>query len=267
MKIQTIVVSLSVLVLIEALAIRPVIAATSQDQDGKTSSVLVELFTSEGCSSCPPADRILSELQERQPIPGVHVITLSEHVDYWNYLGWSDPYSSEFYSQRQRQYALQFRNSTTYTPQMIVDGRAEFVGSKYNQAISSIKAAAALPKAHISLDARTSQGKVDFKGEARLPDDFKTQDVSLYGALVEDKLRSAVKRGENSGRTLEHSSVVRELVNLGEIRDSKPIQFEKSINEVPTWKPENLRVIVFAQDKTNLAILGAAESRVVELAP
>src|SRR5258705_6697781 len=108
--------------------------------------VLVELFTSEGCSSCPPADEVLSKLDKTQSIQGIEVIALGEHVDYWNKLGWLDPYSSAEFSARQSRYADGFGQESVYTPQMIVDGRDEFAGGNWNKAREAIMKAPRLPK-------------------------------------------------------------------------------------------------------------------------
>src|SRR5271155_5036456 len=113
--------------------------------------VIVELFTSEGCSSCPAADRLRSRLEQNQPVPGVQVIAIEEHVDYWNQLGWTDPFSSPQYRARQNDYAVAFHAGNIYTPQMVVNGLAQFVGSDMNRAYHEIGAAAQAETTQIDL--------------------------------------------------------------------------------------------------------------------
>jgi hypothetical protein len=259
MKIRTaaaIVTFLTLFVLVEG-------RARGQDSppQGK-SSVLVELFTSEGCSSCPPADRILMNLQNQQPLPGVRIITLSEHVSYWNYLGWRDPYSSDLYSERQRRYANIFRLASVYTPQMVVDGRTEFVGSDFHRALLSIQDAAKRSKADVVFDvASTGKDKVVLRGEVRWPGAHEAQGAVVRAAVVEDDLHSSVDRGENSGRVLAHSSVVRKLLDEKDLATQSPDRFEMVVAVDPLWKRQNLRVVVFVQSPITGEVLGVGESR------
>ncbi|HKX31176.1 MAG TPA: DUF1223 domain-containing protein, partial [Blastocatellia bacterium] len=113
--------------------------------EGMRSPVIVELFTSEGCSSCPPADEVLSRLEQAQPVAGAEIIALGEHVDYWNYIGWADPFSSPTFSQRQNDYTDVFGGTGAFTPQMVIDGQAELIGSKKDLALEAISRAARRP--------------------------------------------------------------------------------------------------------------------------
>jgi hypothetical protein len=184
-------------------------------------AVVVELFTSEGCSSCPPADRLLSWLGERQPLEGAEIIPLSEHVDYWNRLGWADPFSSSVFSERQRAYSDSLK-SEAYTPQMVVDGKVEFVGSDRNQALKAISnelhaARCTVRIEPISPASSSRQNLVSFSVQVeKLP----PLDTNIKGfvflAVTENNLQSSVSSGENSGRRLAHTAVVRELKMIGE---------------------------------------------------
>jgi len=223
--------------------------------------VLVELFTSEGCSSCPPADEILSKLDKTQPIEGVEIIALGEHVDYWNNLGWTDPYSSAEFSRRQSRYADAFGRGSVYTPQMIVDGREEFVGGNGNKARDAIIRAARSPKAKIELRSMATDDK-DLKLSVRISDvpqvtDGDSADVLL--AITENNLRSEVSRGENAGRYLRHSAVVRILSVVGTIRPSQQsFEAQPTVNTAGGWQRNNLRVVVLVQQQGTRRILGAA---------
>ena len=128
------------------------LTSAAREQDARPRpAVVVELFTSEGCSSCPPADALLAQLVSDQKIAGAEVIALEEHVDYWNHLGWTDPFSSQEFTFRQQEYEEKFRTGSVYTPQMIVDGRDEFAGGNMVRARAAIAKAAQAPKANIQL--------------------------------------------------------------------------------------------------------------------
>lgn len=235
--------------------------------------VLVELFTSEGCSSCPPADELLARIEKAQPVPEAQIITLGEHVDYWNRLGWTDRYSSAQFSERQREYAQAFKTDSVYTPQMVVDGRAEFVGSNLNKAREAIASAARAPKGTVQItrspgSAGTKSGALGLQIRAeRFPSlsDEDTAEVLL--AIVEDNLYSEVRRGENAGRKLNHSAVARQLQVIGRVnsRGLNPFLAQATVTLATSWKPENLRVIVFIQERGSRRILAAGVARLTNL--
>ena len=206
--------------------------------------VLVELFTSEGCSSCPPADALLEKLERAQPVAGAHVIALSEHVDYWNHIGWTDPYSSSAFSTRQQVYAKRFGIDGPYTPQMVVDGRAQFVGSDVRKAELAIQAAARQQKVAIRLS-----GSPLITVEVDPAPSGKT---NIYVAHAADAGTSDVLRGENKGRRLHHVSIVKELRQIGTIDQRSGFKTQLTI------KTGAERLIVFAQDPGNGRVWGAA---------
>lgn len=213
--------------------------------------VLVELFTSEGCSSCPPADRTLAFLETQQPVSGAEIITVAFHVDYWDRLGWKDRFSSPLFTQRQVNYTQVFKLDSAYTPQMVVDGRAEFVGSDSGKASNAISKAAEQPKAAIEISRDTSGLRVKI---ANAP---KHGDATVYAAIAEDGISTRVERGENSGKTLEHVSVVRDLTAIG-VLPAGDESFEGALElKVPdNSKNENLKVVVFVQENVSRKIVG-----------
>jgi hypothetical protein len=215
--------------------------------------VVVELFTSEGCSSCPPADLLLRRLQKEQPVPGVEVIPLSEHVDYWNQLGWKDPFSSASFTARQGQYANLFRRDGPYTPQMVVDGAAEFVGSDGPRALKAIADAARRPKATVALACQANP----FRLEVRI--DNVREDAEVVLAIAENGLESNVLRGENRGLRMGHDGVTRRLTVVGRARKQKPFAADPKIAIEKDWRPENLSAVVFLQDRSTYHIQGAGK--------
>jgi hypothetical protein len=237
-------------------------AATTSEQASAAASspaVLVELFTSEGCSTCPPADRLLADLDQKQPIAGVQVIALSEHVDYWNHLGWRDPFSSVVFSQRQDDYARALALKDVYTPQMIVDGQTAFVGSKADIAREAIASAARAPKADVSLTVKVATPKAVRLAVriATLPPDASRDSVDVMLAITENGLSSSVARGENAGRKLAHAAVTRKLIRIGTIKGDS-FSAEPSVDLDSAWKRQNLKAIAFVQGRASRRVLGAA---------
>lgn len=231
--------------------------------------VVVELFTSEGCSSCPPADEFLIRLEREQPVDGAQVIALSQHVDYWNRLGWTDPFSSPLFTRRQNAYADAFGNGTVYTPQMVVDGREEFVGSDTARARQAIARAAQHPKARVEIsqignDPGSSEPLLKIVARDWPPDLRGELEVIL--AVSEMNLISDVRRGENSGRRMMHTGVVRTLVSAGKFNPTNSTEFsvQRPVKLGGDWKRGDLHAVVFLQEIVTGRIVGAAS---VPLAP
>jgi hypothetical protein len=217
---------------------------------GQSSPVLVELFTSEGCSSCPPADLLLQRLERGQLVEGATVIAMSEHVDYWNHLGWTDPFSSAQMTARQQNYALRFHSDGPYTPQMVVDGVEEFVGSDAPRARRAIALSAARPKLEINAE-------VVAPGMVHVTAPGSTSSAEVFLALVYDPEPSQVARGENSGRRLMHFSVVKSLKRVGEVSRNKG--FEARLPIPDDGRLANPQVVVFVQERSQGRVLGSAE--------
>jgi len=208
--------------------------------------VLVELFTSEGCSSCPPADALLARLDRDQGIPGAEAVALEEHVDYWNHDGWIDPFSSAEFSRRQERYAEQFGISGPYTPQLVVDGASELNGSDGRGALSAIGAAARAEKLAVRV--------LRSAGGVRVEVDPGSHGGDVFVALAQNAASSQVLRGENQGRSLRHVAIVRRLSRIGSVK--RGAGFAK---DVPLSAGESAyRVIAFVQDSGPGHVWGAA---------
>jgi hypothetical protein len=221
--------------------------------------VLVELFTSEGCSSCPPADALLAKLDHSQPIDGAEIIVLGEHVDYWDNLGWHDRFSSHQYTDRQSQYCERLRVDGPYTPQMIVDGVYQFVGNDATHALRVIQHAAQNPKVKLTLSQPVVDGR-KVSASVSIPASTVQTKGDLYAALVDPTDVTEVRGGENGGRRLQHVGVVRSLQRVGSLKDlgAGPVSF--SLNATGDAKPGLMRVVVFAQEGGQGAVLGAASA-------
>ncbi len=199
----------------------------------------------------------MAKLQTEQPVRDAEIITLAFHVDYWNYLGWKDPFSSETFSQRQRNYVRAFGLDGSYTPQMVVDGKFEFTGSRYDTALADIGKSVANKKGEVSLSVK--EELLNPSLSVKISGLNITEDSDVMLAIAEDNLTTNVKRGENGGKQLNHISVVRNLVSLGTIKTGeKTFETEKSVKINSDWKKEKLNFVVFVQNKTskNIAAVG-----------
>jgi hypothetical protein len=213
---------------------------------------VVELFTSEGCSSCPPADALIAKVQKEST--GKPIYILAFHVDYWNRLGWKDAFSDAAYSQRQKNYS-HWLKSEIYTPQAIVNGRTEFVGSEESNLRNAIKTG--LQKDAKTMLSLNNVKLIHDKAALQYRADGETNNTSLLVALIEKNATSKVERGENAGRTLAHVQIVRKIqsINLqGHPSGSVNITLPAGFNA------EGWEVIAFAQNNANGEITGATRA-------
>jgi hypothetical protein len=227
------------------------VATECSAKSGATTMPLLELYTSEGCSSCPPADKWLSGIKSDKLTP------LAFHVDYWNYIGWKDKFSKAEYSDRQRQISARSGAGFVYTPQFVMNGQ-DFRGwdnSRLNQIVQSSKKIAS--RANLSLDVVQENGKITLKTSAQLtnPADGqnKIKDTDVFVAIYENKLVSQVKAGENSGRELKHDYVVREFFGAYQINNKN--EFSKNFTLSLEWAKRDAGAVIFVQNSQTGEIL------------
>ena len=215
--------------------------------------ILVELFTSEGCSSCPPAEETLKRLARTQPVDGAEVIALGEHVDYWDSGGWRDRFSSRQFTLRQEGYASRIARGRIYTPQAVVAGRIDVIGSDESRLRKAIGESRAEASGAIALTLTGTKEDLLRVEVTSLPPH---QGCEVFLALVEEGLVSVVTGGENAGRTLEHAPVVRKLARVGETAVAS-FGGEQRLSLDPAWKRAALRAIAFAQERNSGRVLAA----------
>ena len=232
------------------LAMQPAIAAECSAKSGAATVPLLELYTSEGCSSCPPADKWLSDLKPDTK----KIIPLAFHVDYWDYIGWKDKFSKAEYSDRQRKTAAFAGAGFVYTPQFVLNGR-DFKGadtSRLNQAVSASQKLAS--RANLSLNSITqTNGEITIKATAQTVNPIDINNADIFIAIYESKLVSQVNAGENNGRELKHDYVVRDF--YGAYQLSNKNEFTKSFTLKPEWKGRQAGAVIFVQDSKNGEIL------------
>ncbi len=212
------------------------------------SYAVIELFTSQGCSSCPPADRLLGKYADKE-----NVIALSFHVDYWNRLGWKDPFSNPDFSKRQEAYASRFGASGVYTPQAIINGQQEMVGSDEYKIASAVKT---FQSAEASAVIIIDEIKTDNKKALITYSSTASEKTWLNIALVQNKITTSIKAGENGGVQLTNYNVVRNFRTIENGAGKNTV----SIDLVPDMDKKEFSVVLYSQDPGNFKISGAVKS-------
>lgn len=248
-------------VLVTAVLIAPSLWAgtiTCSTQSPEHRVAVLELYTSEGCSSCPPADRFLSTLSDKG-FTEDHVVPLAFHVDYWDYIGWKDRFAQRNFTQRQKRLAKINGLSTIYTPQYIVNGKdvqGWLSGNKVKKAIETINQSKPLASLHLKV-LQSSQEHVEVKANAIIADLSKREGIQSYLAIYENGLSTQVKRGENRGEHLLHDYVVRRFIGPIETDEEGIAQFHNSIPLDRNWVPEHLGIAAFVQNHFTGEVLQA----------
>lgn len=230
--------------------------AVAAPVEGARVPILVELFTSEGCSSCPPADVVLARLERVQPVAGAVIVPLAFHVDYWDSLGWRDPFA--FPEATSRQHAYAELGGGTYTPEAIVDGSAQLVGSRFDELARTIGIAARRAHADVSIDVRSSKSSYDVTvrvGALPLCETDSTDVAQIVLAVTQQSARVNVRHGENAGKILEHTAIVRELlqpvpVAAGGGTGSFAVHLPKDV------QLDTVRLVAFVQRRDDRSVLG-----------
>jgi hypothetical protein len=240
--------------LFSSLTVLPAQAASCHAKSGTGTAALLELYTSEGCSSCPPADKWVSSLNVKSD----KLVPIALHVGYWDYIGWKDEFAKPEFYRRQSEYASLHNKSGVFTPQTVLNGKNLSTGSnsKLSDALAAINATPARADISLTLNqASSSAVEVSAKGKVKAAD--ARGHSAGYLALYENKLSSQVKAGENSGEKLNHDFVVREWIGPLALDNNGEIQSDKKLSLKPDWKTANLGVAMFIQNRSSGEVLQA----------
>jgi hypothetical protein len=247
---------------IAAATMAPAIAATCSAKSGQQTAALVELYTSEGCDSCPPADRWLSELKDTDVHAG-RAVPLAMHVDYWDYIGWHDPYAQALFSARQHEMSGINHARVVYTPQILVAGKDfrpgmfAMGGESFDEMLARVNLAQ--PRADLGLALNGGNKELRFEANAKLRNAAESKDAALYVAVFENDLSSAVAAGENRGKLLKHDFVVREWEGPFAFNADGTLALNRSVALHSAWKTRDLGVAVFVQNRSTGQVLQALQ--------
>ena len=246
-------------VLASLLHVSPTAQANAGSIEAANGSIIVELFTSEGCSSCPPADALLQQIDNKTTSNGRRVIAISEHVTYWNHLGWSDPFSDDVYTQRQDEYSRRFHLDSVYTPQMVIDGDEQMVGSDRKGLLRALERTRENSPLTFGIGAVERQGDslaVGYSLTGNLP----ASGADLVAVIADDEDHSNVARGENSGRVLTHVSVARFFKRFTANKAGADEMLQIALPHPIISSPKQSRhLILIVQEKGQGRILAADE--------